>query len=97
MGAVQKLQYTNEIGTVSLEKNTSHKVIKLDVLVIPKCTVADCVESGLCTLHCQEYSLIHTNNSFQVFQSLPCPQVHKFKHLGMQTPSTNICERMGCS
>ena len=32
-----------------------------------------------------------------MFQSLPWPQVYKFKHLGMQTASTNICERMGRS
>ena len=43
------------------------------------------------------YSLTHPNNSMQVFQSLPWPQVYKFKHLGMQTASTNICERMGRS
>jgi len=33
----------------------------------------------------------------QVFQSLPGPQVYRSKHLGMQTASTNICERMGRS
>ncbi|CAI9536526.1 unnamed protein product, partial [Staurois parvus] len=33
----------------------------------------------------------------QVFQSPPWPQVYKIKHLGMQTASTNICERMGRS
>ncbi|KAK3522013.1 hypothetical protein QTP70_021391 [Hemibagrus guttatus] len=32
-----------------------------------------------------------------VFQSLPWPQVYKIKHLGMQTASTNIRERMGRS
>ena len=32
-----------------------------------------------------------------MFQSLPWSQVYKFKHLGMQTASTNICERMGLS
>ena len=32
-----------------------------------------------------------------MFLSLPCPQVHESKHLGMQTASTNICERMGRS
>jgi len=32
-----------------------------------------------------------------VFQSPPWPQVYKFKHLGMQTASTNICDRMGRS
>ncbi|CAI9535493.1 unnamed protein product, partial [Staurois parvus] len=35
------------------------------------------------------------NNWIQVFQSPPWPQVYKIKHLGMQTASTNICERMG--
>ncbi|CAI9559846.1 unnamed protein product [Staurois parvus] len=35
------------------------------------------------------------NNWIQVFQSPPWPQVYKIKHLGMQTTSTNICERMG--
>ncbi|CAI9533811.1 unnamed protein product, partial [Staurois parvus] len=33
----------------------------------------------------------------QVFQSPPWSQVYKIKHLGMQTASTNICERMGRS
>ncbi|CAI9604080.1 unnamed protein product, partial [Staurois parvus] len=33
----------------------------------------------------------------QVFQSPPWPQVYKIKHLGMQTASINICERMGHS
>ncbi|CAI9610386.1 unnamed protein product [Staurois parvus] len=37
------------------------------------------------------------NHWIQVFQSPPWPQVYKIKHLGMQTASTNICERMGCS
>ncbi|CAI9582248.1 unnamed protein product [Staurois parvus] len=32
-----------------------------------------------------------------MFQSPPWPQVYKIKHLGMQTASTNICERMGHS
>ncbi|CAI9570331.1 unnamed protein product [Staurois parvus] len=32
-----------------------------------------------------------------MFQSLPWPQVYKIKHQGMQTASTNICERMGCT
>ena len=32
-----------------------------------------------------------------MFQSFPWPQVYEFKHLGMQTASTNICERMGRS
>ncbi|CAI9563266.1 unnamed protein product, partial [Staurois parvus] len=41
----------------------------------------------------------HTPSNYwiQVFQSPPLPQVYKIKHLGMQTASTNICERMGCS
>ncbi|CAI9533803.1 unnamed protein product, partial [Staurois parvus] len=37
------------------------------------------------------------NHWIQVFQSPPWPQVYKIKHLGMQTASTNICERMGHS
>ena len=49
------------------------------------------------TLYCQKYSLTHPNNWNQVFQSLPRPQVYKSKHLDMQTSSTNIYERMGCS
>ena len=49
------------------------------------------------TLYCQKYSLTHPNNWNQVFQSLPWPQVYKIKHQGMQTVSTNICERMGRS
>ena len=48
-------------------------------------------------LYCQNYSLTHPNNWNQVFQSLLWPQVYKGKHLGMQTVSTNICERMGHS
>ena len=49
------------------------------------------------TLYYQKFSLTHPNNWNQVFQSLPWPQVYKSKHLGMQTVSTNICERMGRS
>ncbi|CAI9568697.1 unnamed protein product, partial [Staurois parvus] len=37
------------------------------------------------------------NHWIQVFQTPPWPQVYKIKHLGMQTASTNICERMDCS
>ena len=37
------------------------------------------------------------NNWIQVLQSLPWPQLYKIKHLGMQTASTNICERIGRS
>ncbi|CAI9561927.1 unnamed protein product, partial [Staurois parvus] len=37
------------------------------------------------------------SHRFQVFQSPPWTQVYKLKHLGMQTASTNICERMGRS
>ena len=48
-------------------------------------------------LYCQKYSVIHPNDWNQLFHSLPWPQVNKSKHLGMQTVSTNICERMGCS
>ena len=32
-----------------------------------------------------------------MFQSHPWPQVYKSKHLGMQTVSTNMCERLGRS
>ena len=49
------------------------------------------------TLYCQKHSLFHPNSWNQVFQSLPRPLVYKSKHLGMQTVSTNICERMGRS
>ncbi|CAI9590381.1 unnamed protein product, partial [Staurois parvus] len=38
-----------------------------------------------------------SNHWSQVFQSTPWPQVYKIKHLGMQTTSTNLCERMGRS
>ncbi|CAI9578145.1 unnamed protein product, partial [Staurois parvus] len=37
------------------------------------------------------------NHWIQVFQSPPWPQVYNFKHLEMQTVSTNICKRLGCS
>ncbi|CAI9533840.1 unnamed protein product, partial [Staurois parvus] len=37
------------------------------------------------------------NDWIQVFQSPPWPQVYKIQPLGMQTASTNICERMGRS
>ncbi|CAI9548397.1 unnamed protein product, partial [Staurois parvus] len=37
------------------------------------------------------------NHWIQVFLSPPWPQVYKIRHLGMQTASTNICERMGHS
>ena len=49
------------------------------------------------TLYFQKYSLTHPNNWNPMFQSLPWPQVYKTKHQGMQTVSTNICERMGRS
>ena len=49
------------------------------------------------TLSCQKYSLTHPSNANQVFQSLPWPRVYKSKHLGMQTVSPSICERMGRS
>jgi len=55
------------------------------------------VKSPGTTLYYQKYTLTHPNNSIQVFQSLPWPQVYKSKHLGIQTASTNICERMGRS
>ncbi|CAI9570570.1 unnamed protein product, partial [Staurois parvus] len=47
------------------------------------------------TLYCQKYWDTPPNHWIQVFQSPPWPQVYKIKHLGMQTSSTNICERMG--
>ncbi|CAI9599881.1 unnamed protein product, partial [Staurois parvus] len=49
------------------------------------------------TLNCQKYWDSSPNHWIQVFQSPPWPQMYKIKHLGMQTASTNICERMGCS
>lgn len=51
--------------------------------------------SGSFSLYWPEYWDTPPNNWFQVFQSLPWPQVCKIMHLGMQTASTNICERMG--
>ncbi|CAI9602641.1 unnamed protein product, partial [Staurois parvus] len=50
-----------------------------------------------CTLYFQKYWKTPPNHWIQVFQSPPWPQVCKIKHLGMQTASTNICERMGHS
>ena len=61
------------------------------------CTHTNTTQVSAHTLHCQKYSLTHPNNWNQVFQSLPGPQVYESKHLGMQTVSTNICERMCCS
>ncbi|CAI9610404.1 unnamed protein product, partial [Staurois parvus] len=49
------------------------------------------------TLYCQKYWDTPPNHRIQVFQSPPWPQVYKIKSLGMQTASTNICERMGRS
>ncbi|CAI9534447.1 unnamed protein product, partial [Staurois parvus] len=49
------------------------------------------------TLYCQKYWDTPPNHWIQVFQSPPWPQVYKIKYLGMQTASTNICKRMGCS
>ncbi|CAI9608072.1 unnamed protein product, partial [Staurois parvus] len=49
------------------------------------------------TLYCQKYWDTPPNHWIQVFQSPPWPQVYKIKHLGMQTSSKNISERMGCS
>ncbi|CAI9616066.1 unnamed protein product, partial [Staurois parvus] len=46
------------------------------------------------TLYCQKYRDPPSNHWIQVFQSPPWPQVYKIKHLGMQTVSENICERM---
>ena len=42
----------------------------------------------------QKYQNAPPNHWIQVFQS---PQVYKSKHPGIQTASTNICERMGRS
>ena len=49
------------------------------------------------TLYCCKCSVTHPNNWNLVFQSLPWPLVYKSNHLGMQTVSTNIYERMGRS
>ncbi|CAI9599292.1 unnamed protein product, partial [Staurois parvus] len=49
------------------------------------------------TLYCQKYWDTPPNHWIQVSQSPPWPQVYKINHLGMQTASTNVCERMGCS
>ncbi|CAI9561359.1 unnamed protein product, partial [Staurois parvus] len=49
------------------------------------------------TIYCQKYWDRPPNLWIQVFQSPPWPQVYKIKHLGMQTASTNICERMSRS
>ncbi|CAI9531991.1 unnamed protein product, partial [Staurois parvus] len=46
-------------------------------------------------LYCQKYWDPPPNHWIQVFQCPPWPQVYKIKHLGIQTVSTNICERMG--
>ncbi|CAI9610811.1 unnamed protein product, partial [Staurois parvus] len=46
------------------------------------------------TLYCQKYWDTPPNHWIQVFQSPPWPQMYKIKHLGMQTASTNICEKM---
>ncbi|CAI9595305.1 unnamed protein product, partial [Staurois parvus] len=48
-------------------------------------------------IYFQKYRDTASNLWIQVFQSPPWPQVYKIKHLGMQTASTNICERMGRS
>ncbi|CAI9587203.1 unnamed protein product, partial [Staurois parvus] len=45
-------------------------------------------------LYCQKYWDTPPTHWIQVFQS---PPVYKIKHLGIQTASTNICERMGHS
>ncbi|CAI9610215.1 unnamed protein product, partial [Staurois parvus] len=49
------------------------------------------------TLYRQTFWDTSSNHWIQVFQSPPWPQVYKIKHLGMQTASANICERMGRS
>ncbi|CAI9592134.1 unnamed protein product, partial [Staurois parvus] len=49
------------------------------------------------TLYYQKYWDTPPNHWIQLFQPPRWPQVYKMKHLGMQTASTNICERMGHS
>ncbi|CAI9547169.1 unnamed protein product, partial [Staurois parvus] len=49
------------------------------------------------TLYCKKDWASSPNHLIQVFQSPPWPQVYTIKHLGMQTASTNICEKMGRS
>ncbi|CAI9603544.1 unnamed protein product [Staurois parvus] len=51
---------------------------------------------NICNIHSIVKS-IGTPLQIMVFQLPPWPQVYKIKHLGMQTASTNICERMGRS
>ncbi|CAI9594330.1 unnamed protein product, partial [Staurois parvus] len=46
-------------------------------------------------IYCQKYWDTPPNHWILVLQSPPWPQVYKIKHLGMQTASTNICERIG--
>ncbi|CAI9574503.1 unnamed protein product, partial [Staurois parvus] len=48
-------------------------------------------------LYYQRYWDTPQNHWIQVFQLPPWPQLYKIKPLGMQTASTNICERMGRS
>ncbi|CAI9602654.1 unnamed protein product, partial [Staurois parvus] len=45
------------------------------------------------TVYCQKYWDTPPNHWIQVFHSPSWSQVYKIKHLGMQTASTNICER----
>ncbi|CAI9620606.1 unnamed protein product, partial [Staurois parvus] len=47
------------------------------------------------TLYCQKYLDTPQNHWIQVFHSPSWPQVYNIKHLGMQTASTKICERLG--
>jgi len=54
-------------------------------------------QCGMCVSQDRHCSHTHPNNLIKVFQSFPWPQVYKFKHLGMEIVSTNICERMGRS
>ncbi|CAI9619102.1 unnamed protein product, partial [Staurois parvus] len=49
------------------------------------------------TLYCQKYWASPPKHWIQVFQSPPLAQVYKINHLGMQTASTDICERLGRS
>ncbi|CAI9554097.1 unnamed protein product, partial [Staurois parvus] len=49
------------------------------------------------TLYCQKYWDPPPNHVIQVFQLPPWTQVYIINHLGMQTASTNIGEKMGRS
>ncbi|CAI9563770.1 unnamed protein product [Staurois parvus] len=49
------------------------------------------------TLYCQKFWGTPSDHWIQVFQSPPWPQIYNIKHLGMQTASIHICEKMGRS